>query len=211
MDRIENKLPRDYDKAFPSRLRKLMDESHISQQRLADHLGLKNRQSVAGYCNGRSTPDLESVVKIASFFSVSTDYLLGATDDPDPAPSAVEDLGLRPKAVQYLRTLHELGKVSPHETNRLLLISYLLGHKNFDWFLVQCVLYVNLNNKTPDTSFWKSPDYDFCEDTLESHGYTISTPDLQASAIFSEEVIPKFRALLTEASEQWEAFKQEEG
>ncbi len=211
MDSTKTTMQGNCDNAFPSRLRKLMEDNSISQQKLADHLGLKNRQSVASYCNGRSAPDLESIVKIASFFSVSTDYLLGATPDPSPVPSAVEDLGLTPKAVQYLRALHELAKVPPYETDRLSLISYLLGHKNFDWFLVQCILYVKLKNQKTDTSFWQSPDYDFCEDTLESHGYTISTPEIQACAIFSEEIIPKFRALLTEASELWEASKLKGG
>ena len=68
MENTEMNLQGDYEKTFSSRLRKLMDDGHISQQKLADFLGLKNRQSVASYCNGRSTPDLESIIKIASFF-----------------------------------------------------------------------------------------------------------------------------------------------
>lgn len=72
------------DKAFACRLRKLMDNGHISQQKLADYLGLRNRQSVAGYCNGRSAPDLDNIVKIAFFFGVSTDYLLGVSKQSNP-------------------------------------------------------------------------------------------------------------------------------
>ena len=164
MDSTEINLQKDYDKVFPSRLRRLMDDTHISQQKLADYLGLKNRQSVAGYCNGRSTPDLESVVKIASFFSVSTDYLLGATDDPSPAPSAVDDLGLSPKAVQYLRTLHEL-------------------------------------TKTPDPTFEGSADYIACADALKAHGFAISPPDIQANALFSEQITNLLRTVLDERAE----------
>lgn len=201
MSNAEMNVQKDYDKFFPSRLRKLMDDNHISQQRLADYLGLKNRQSVAGYCNGRSTPDLESVVKIASFFSVSTDYLLGATDDPAPAPSAVDDLGLSPKAVQYLRTLHEVRKIPPYETERLSLLSYLLGDRRFDWLLTKFVWYVDLKSRKTDNSFWGTPDYELCNKTLMAHGYAVSTPDVQADALFSELIIPKLRELLTEAAE----------
>lgn len=201
MSSAEINVQKDYDKVFPSRLRKLMDDNHISQQRLADYLGLKNRQSVAGYCNGRSTPDLESVVKIASFFSVSTDYLLGATDDPAPAPSAVDDLGLSPKAVQYLRTLHEVSKIPPYETERLSLLSYLLGDRRFDWLLTKFVWYVDLKSRKTDNSFWGTPDYDLCNKTLMAHGYAVSTPEVQADALFSELIIPKLRELLTEAAE----------
>ena len=89
MDNKEIGTYEDCGRNFPTRLQMLMNESHTSQQKLADHLGLKNRQSVAGYCSGRSAPDLDSVVKIASFFNVSTDYLLGTSDDPAPQPSAV--------------------------------------------------------------------------------------------------------------------------
>lgn len=210
MPRTQRTKPEGYNKAFPRSLRRLLEESGKTKKELAAYLN-KSGQAISYYCDGTSSPDWETIVEIEKFFSVSADYLLGIKADPSPTPSAVEDLGLTPKAVQYLRTLHELGKVSPYETNRLLLISYLLGHKNFDWFLVQCLWYVNLKNKKSDTSFWKSPDYEFCEDALDSHGYTISTPELQACAIFSEKIIPKFRALLTEASEQWEVLKQKEG
>lgn len=200
MDSTEINLQKDYDKVFPSRLRRLMDDTHISQQKLADYLGLKNRQSVAGYCNGRSTPDLESVVKIASFFSVSTDYLLGATDDPSPAPSAVDDLGLSPKAVQYLRTLHELTKIPPYDT-RISLLSYLLENSQFDFMLALCERYVRLIGTTPDPTFEGSADYIACADALKAHGFAISPPDIQANALFSEQITNLLRTVLDERAE----------
>ena len=33
---------------------------------------------------GQRKPDLEAIAKLAEYFEVSTDYLLGATDDPTP-------------------------------------------------------------------------------------------------------------------------------
>lgn len=185
------------DKTFPSRLRELMDKNHVSQQKLADQLGLKNRQSVAGYCSGRSTPDLESVVKIATFFDVSTDYLLGVTDDPAPTPSAVDDLGLSPKAVQYLRTLHELSKILPYDT-RLSLLSYLFENRQFDFMLALCGRYVDLMSTTPDPTFWGDANYISCKDILKEHGYVISLPNDQASALFSGQIINLLRTVLDE-------------
>lgn len=197
MDDIEINLPGDYEKTFPSRLRKLMDDGHISQQKLADHLGLKNRQSVASYCNGRSAPDLSSIVKIASIFGVSTDYLLGATEDPAPRPSAVDDLGLSPKAVQYLRTLHELTKIPPYDT-RIFLLSYLLENRQFDYMLALCERYVRLIGTSVDQSFAYSADYIACADALKPHGYVISPPDIQANALFSEQITNLLRTVLDE-------------
>lgn len=197
MDSIEINLQGDYEKAFPARLRKLMDDGHISQQKLADHLGLKNRQSVASYCNGRSAPDLSSIVKIASIFGVSTDYLLGATDDPAPRPSAVDDLGLSPKAVQYLRILHELTKKPPYDT-RISLLSYFFENSQFDYMLALCERYVRLMGTTVDQDFRYSSDYTFYDDALKPHGYVISPPDIQANALFSEQIVNLLRTVLDE-------------
>lgn len=197
MDNNEINLQGEHEKVFPSRLRKLMDDGHISQQKLADYLGLKNRQSVAGYCTGRSTPDLESIVKIASFFNVSTDYLLGLTDDPDPSPSAVDELGLADEAVRYLRALYELSKIPPHKTNHLSLLSDLLRDRRFDGLLTKFVWYVDLKSRKTDNSFWGTPEYDLCKETLMAHGYAVSTPEVQANALFSEMIIPELRELLT--------------
>lgn len=73
----------DYFKAFPSVLRNLMADCHITQQTLADHLE-KSRQAICCYCDGSSSPDWETLVKIAKFFSVSTDYLVGETSTKSP-------------------------------------------------------------------------------------------------------------------------------
>ena len=75
-----------YYKPFPNRLRRLMRgdagkiNRTVSQQELADYLGLKARQSVSAYCDGSGQPSWENIAKIAEYFSVSTDWLLGVTN-----------------------------------------------------------------------------------------------------------------------------------
>lgn len=189
-----------FEKAFPRALRKLLADSGTTKKDLADHLN-RSGQAIAYYCDGTSSPDWETIVEIAKFFSVSTDYLLGLTADPDPSPAAADELGLSAGAVRYLRILHELRKVPPYETKRLSLLSYLIGNREFDWFLTQCAWYVDLKSRKTDNSFWGTPDYDFCKETLMTHGYAVSTPEVQANALFSETIIPKLRELLTEAAE----------
>lgn len=73
----------DYFKAFPSVLRGLIKDYRITQQTLADYLE-KSRQAISCYCDGSSSPDWETLVKIAKFFSVSTDYLVGETSTKSP-------------------------------------------------------------------------------------------------------------------------------
>lgn len=43
--------------------------------------------SIQAWKNGKSKPSLDAVSKIADYFNVSTDYLLGKTDDPTPPRS----------------------------------------------------------------------------------------------------------------------------
>lgn len=60
-------------------LRKLRETHGISQQKLADAIGL-TQQSVNKYENHKIEPDIETLIRIADFFHTSVDYLVGHTD-----------------------------------------------------------------------------------------------------------------------------------
>ena len=47
----------------------------------------------------------DKVAKLAAHYRVTTDYLLGLSDDPFPMPSVVDDLGLSLKAVETIERL----------------------------------------------------------------------------------------------------------
>ncbi|WP_458412747.1 helix-turn-helix domain-containing protein [Schinkia sp. CFF1] len=64
-----------------NRLKELRNKSNISQQELANRLNI-NRSTYARYETGDTQPDIETIKKIARFFDVSTDYLLGTSDHP---------------------------------------------------------------------------------------------------------------------------------
>lgn len=199
MPRKQRVEPNGYDKAFPRALRKLLADSGTTKKDLADHLN-RSGQAIAYYCDGSSSPDWETIVEIAKYFSVSTDYLLGTTEDPAPRPSAVDDLGLSPKAVQYLRTLHELTEIPPYDT-RISLLSYLFENRQFDFMLALCERYVKLMGSPVDLAFEGSADYVTCADALKAHGYVISPPDIQANALFSEQITNLLRTVLDERAE----------
>ena len=58
---------------------------HMNQQALADAMGV-GRSTVAMWETGGSSPDREMILKLAAFFGVTTDYLLGY-EKPSDAPS----------------------------------------------------------------------------------------------------------------------------
>jgi HTH-type transcriptional regulator, competence development regulator len=61
------------------RLKKL--RGNMTQEDIAKFLGI-SRARYSHYENGRSEPDNETLKKLADFFNVTTDYLLGRTDEP---------------------------------------------------------------------------------------------------------------------------------
>ncbi|MDR1892816.1 MAG: helix-turn-helix domain-containing protein [Oscillospiraceae bacterium] len=79
MPRVKKNSYDEYNSAFPSRLRYLMAHGDTNQQKLADFIGV-TRQAVSAYTLGISLPDIEKFEKIAVFFGVSTEYLLGRTN-----------------------------------------------------------------------------------------------------------------------------------
>ena len=62
------------------RLRDLRKEQHITQQSVADYLGIKVR-TYQYYEGDDHRPDYETLIKLADFFHVTTDYLLGRSDE----------------------------------------------------------------------------------------------------------------------------------
>ncbi|EIC1657441.1 helix-turn-helix transcriptional regulator, partial [Listeria monocytogenes] len=57
-------------------LKKLRKNENLTQDQLASKIGI-TRDTLANYETGRREPDFTTLKNIASYFEVSTDYLLG--------------------------------------------------------------------------------------------------------------------------------------
>lgn len=64
------------------RLKQLRMERKLTQQNLADHLGVRLRtyQYYENDTDKSHRPDLETLVILADFYGVSIDYLIGRSD-----------------------------------------------------------------------------------------------------------------------------------
>jgi len=62
------------------RLKELRRERHISQLKLALDLNI-NQNTISRYENMEREADYETLIKIADYFDVSLDYLLGRVDN----------------------------------------------------------------------------------------------------------------------------------
>ena len=64
---------------FGKRLKELRIEANLSREKLANALSVSVRQ-ISYWETGQRQCDFNTLIKIADFFSVSIDYLLGRTD-----------------------------------------------------------------------------------------------------------------------------------
>ena len=67
---------------FADRLKDLRLKSNKKQMDVADCLGVLPR-TIRFYESGEREPTIENINKLADFFGVSTDYLLGRSDNTD--------------------------------------------------------------------------------------------------------------------------------
>jgi transcriptional regulator with XRE-family HTH domain len=65
---------------FADRLKQVLKEKRIQQKELAMKLGISDR-TVNSYCNGKSFPSLDALGEICRILDVSSDFLIGITDD----------------------------------------------------------------------------------------------------------------------------------
>ncbi|MCC5467662.1 helix-turn-helix domain-containing protein [Pelosinus baikalensis] len=101
------------------RLKQLREQKKLTQQELADALNI-SRGTYAHYEINRREPDDSTKLKIADFFDVTTDYLLGRTDEPNTvkkiqtiAAHRTDDpmSDLPPEAIRSIEEFKELMRI----------------------------------------------------------------------------------------------------
>ena len=67
---------------FPQQLKEARKCKNFKQKEMAELLGIKLR-SYQQYEGGQRRPDYETLVALADYLDVTTDYLLGRTEESD--------------------------------------------------------------------------------------------------------------------------------
>ena len=78
---------------FKDRLKEIRLNKKLTQKEIANHFNT-SPQSYAQWEKGLRKPSAENLQKLADFFNVSTDYLLGKTDIPDPESDIDLDIAI---------------------------------------------------------------------------------------------------------------------
>lgn len=102
------------------RLVELRKQKGLTQEEFSSSLNI-SRGTYAQYEIERRQPDYDTLKKIADFFKVSIDYLLGRTDNPTP-PSIEDDpdVDLQPTQRDRVKIFQKkLGELSPESMDFL--------------------------------------------------------------------------------------------
>lgn len=98
------------------RIQNLINEKKITQAILAEKTGI-SKATLSRYISAEDAKiPHDSLLKIARYFGVSTDFLLGATDIPYRTNFDIEELGLTANAAKKLYT----GEVNPHIISQMI-------------------------------------------------------------------------------------------
>lgn len=118
---------------FPSRLRKHMEETKTTQRELAQAIGVRP-QTVSLYVQGQSFPDVNGLARIARYFGISADYLIGNSQIPN-ADIIMQDIhkitGLSAGAICKLQDIYGVNRKTAFSD----IISLLIENSNAEYFL----------------------------------------------------------------------------
>lgn len=108
---------------FKKIIKKLRTEKGLTQIELAEILKY-GRTAISNYESGRSHPSFQDLERIANYFNVSTDYLLGRTNDPttrimekEELPKELKDIG-----IEYLEVFKEAksSDITPEDISEII-------------------------------------------------------------------------------------------
>lgn len=91
---------------FANRIKYLRQSRELNQVQLADKLGVA-KQSVSNWENDNIMPSVEMLEKIADFFEVSTDYLLGREEKKTTDGQTIDVTGLTPRQIEHVNLIVE--------------------------------------------------------------------------------------------------------
>ncbi len=76
---------------FYIRLENLLEERNLTQKQLSLDLHIAS-STLNGYVNNNREPDFATLIRFAKYFDVTTDYLLGLSNEKKPSPSSLNPI-----------------------------------------------------------------------------------------------------------------------
>lgn len=86
------------------RLKDLREDHDLTQAQLAEIVH-QSKSNISKYENGQVEPNIQTIIALAEYFHVSTDYLLGVSDVKNPRSISKDALD---GAIRKSEELHQL-------------------------------------------------------------------------------------------------------
>ena len=104
---------------FGERLQIALNNKNETQTSLAQELGF-TQQAVSRWCNGTTEPDNPTIVKIAKFLNVSTDFLLGNDEILSDNEQEIKEKLILKSALIKAGYMKDKENLSDEELDRLM-------------------------------------------------------------------------------------------
>jgi len=185
-----NKSAKHYDHPLNHRIRELVNAQNIAD--LAQRLEV-TQDAVNQWRAGYTRPDVDKLGRIAEYFSVSTDFLLGVRKEPTPdlaIQGVIDYTGLSENAIKILAKYKEKGtNFDPNnvgDKDAQWIISNLITHPNFQKAMLGICMAQYFNGMSDYTEKLIEIDHSssdeeqrFTEEALESlayRGWEVASP-----------------------------------
>lgn len=130
---------------FCNKLNKLFGDSGESQEVAANKFNT-TRQTFGNWLAGRNQPDYETLIAIAKYYNVSTDYLLGLAKEPIPTEDEKKVNKVTGLSGNSIKALKELN--NKHDSRAYIdLLSILLEDTNLEYLLGLLEAYITSDDK----------------------------------------------------------------
>lgn len=114
---------------FADRLSELRKEFNMTQKELADILGV-SRGTIGMYEIGQRDPDTETIIKIARIFNVTSDYLMGLSNNRKQSNQKEDEkLKTLEDYIEQAETLMLYGQVMDEKDKEALLTAIKVAYE----------------------------------------------------------------------------------
>lgn len=171
------------------RLKMLRNEKGYMQKFVADKIGVRSN-TLSGYENGTRSPDPDTINKLAELYNVTTDYLLGRTENPEVSEEIEKDEIINKIATEFPDAdlmFHDLSNMTAEDLEDVYDYIKFKRSKKGDWDnkILDALTYMKLKEEKINVDL-----YSFEADSIASTTANQNEVGTIENSFFTEQINP---------------------